>query len=183
MKGRDPGASVAIPAPLAETVTALYGQTGEAWLAALPQLVGELAGRWGLTVEPPFAGLSYNYVAPAVTAAGEPAVLKVGVPNRELATEMAALQHYAGRGAVRLLASDAERGALLLERLRPGTMLAQEPDDERARYVGLAKTRLQHIFTALGMNVLRLGAWWAETPHAQTRVSSFSKLAPAAAPI
>lgn len=55
-------------------------------------------------------------------------------------------------------------------------------DLRRARYVGLAKTRLQHIFTALGMNMLRLGAWWAEAPPARTRVSPFGKLAPTAAP-
>ncbi|MGH2567169.1 MAG: transposase, partial [Bacteroidota bacterium] len=51
-------------------------------------------------------------------------------------------------------------------------------DLRRARYVGLAKTRLQHLFTALGMNVLRLGNWWAEIPPAKTRISPFASLAP-----
>jgi transposase len=52
-------------------------------------------------------------------------------------------------------------------------------DLRRARYIGLAKTRLQHILTALGMNLLRLGAWWAERPPAQTRTSPFARLASA----
>jgi len=51
-------------------------------------------------------------------------------------------------------------------------------DLRRARYIGLAKTRLQHILTALGLNLLRLGAWWAEIPSARTRTAPFARLAP-----
>lgn len=131
-RSRKNAANADVPSRLAQTVRQLYGQAGERWLDTLPELVASLAGRWGLKVAPPFAGLSYNFVAPAVTESGQMVVLKVGVPNRELSTEMDALQHYAGRGAVRLLAADAEAGALLLERLQPGTMLVKETDDEKA---------------------------------------------------
>ena len=51
-------------------------------------------------------------------------------------------------------------------------------DLRHARYIGLAKTHLQHILTALGMNILRLGAWWSEVPKAQTRSCPFSSLKP-----
>jgi transposase len=54
-------------------------------------------------------------------------------------------------------------------------------DLRRARYIGIVKTHLQHLAIALGMNVLRLGAWWADKTLAQTRVSSFARLAPAKA--
>ena len=47
----------------------------------------------------------------------------------------------------------------------------------RARYVGLAKTRLQHILTAAALNVCRLGDWWAGTPLAKTRQSPLVTLA------
>ena len=50
-------------------------------------------------------------------------------------------------------------------------------DLRRARYIGLLKTCLQHLLTALGMNILRLGAWWAEMPQARTRTSPFARLA------
>jgi transposase len=49
-----------------------------------------------------------------------------------------------------------------------------------ARYRGLAKTHLQHVATAAGLNVLRLGAWWQHTPPARTRRSRFAALDPAA---
>jgi transposase len=43
-----------------------------------------------------------------------------------------------------------------------------------ARYCGLAKTSLQHIFTVLAINLTRLVAWWDARPKAQTRPSRFA---------
>ncbi len=54
------------------------------------------------------------------------------MPNPELRTEIAALRVYAGRGIVRLLDADSDRGLLLLERIRPGTPLVELDDDEAA---------------------------------------------------
>jgi transposase len=45
-------------------------------------------------------------------------------------------------------------------------------------YVGLAKTHLQHILTAVALNLIRLGDWLSEVPHAQTRQSRFMDLKP-----
>ena len=49
----------------------------------------------------------------------------------------------------------------------------------RSRYVGAAKTHLQHVVTAVAVNVVRLLAWFAGIPKAQTRLSTFARLAPA----
>jgi transposase len=46
----------------------------------------------------------------------------------------------------------------------------------QARYRGLAKTHLQHLLTAVALNVVRLGAWWLGTPPATTRVTPFAAL-------
>lgn len=46
----------------------------------------------------------------------------------------------------------------------------------QARYIGLAKTHLQHLLTACAINVSRLNDWLTETPLAKTRVSRFSAL-------
>ena len=46
----------------------------------------------------------------------------------------------------------------------------------RTRYIGLAKTHLGHILTAVAVNVLRIGAWLAGTPRAKTRRSAFATL-------
>ncbi|HEX8352678.1 MAG TPA: aminoglycoside phosphotransferase family protein [Pyrinomonadaceae bacterium] len=118
----------------ARVTVALHGEAGRLWLSGLPALVEECAARWSLEVGPPFAPLSYNYAAPAEGPGGERLVLKLGVPAPELIREAEALRVFAGRGAARLVDSDAGCGALLLERLEPGTQLAAlcEADDEAA---------------------------------------------------
>lgn len=123
---------IKIPESFAQKTSAVHGAAGVAWLRALPELLADCARQFEITVQPPFPELSYNFVAPAVRKDGTAVVLKLGVPHRELTTEIAALRHFDGRGAVRLLAGDAARGVLLLERLRPGRMLAERDDDEQA---------------------------------------------------
>ena len=45
-----------------------------------------------------------------------------------------------------------------------------------ARYIGEAKTHLQHVLTAAAINVVRLGNWLMQTPLAKTRTSAFQTL-------
>jgi transposase len=47
----------------------------------------------------------------------------------------------------------------------------------QSRYIGLAKTALQHILIAVALNLLRLCAWYDEQPVAKTRRSAFAALA------
>ena len=131
-----------------QTIKNTFGADGESWLSTLPDLIVAASRRWNLTNIQPVPNLSYNFVAFAhrlPSLSGSPSgalregvggegnvVLKLGVPNRELTGEIATLQFYNGRGAVRLLDADAEKGMLLLERLRPGHMLAALEDDVRA---------------------------------------------------
>jgi len=46
----------------------------------------------------------------------------------------------------------------------------------RSRYVGLAKTHLQHLLTAAAMNVVRMLRWLAGEVKAATRSSAFARL-------
>jgi transposase len=50
-----------------------------------------------------------------------------------------------------------------------------------SRYLGLAKTHLQHVVTAVAVNLVRLGEWWAGRAKAPTRRSHFAALNPALA--
>jgi transposase len=54
-------------------------------------------------------------------------------------------------------------------------------DLRRSRYLGLVKTRLMPLLVATALNFLRVAAWLAEIPRAQTRPSAFAALAAAAA--
>src|SRR5439155_1079919 len=46
----------------------------------------------------------------------------------------------------------------------------------QCRYIGLAKTRFQHVITALAMNVVRIDAWLTGRPFAKTRRSAFAAM-------
>ncbi len=46
----------------------------------------------------------------------------------------------------------------------------------RSRYIGLARTHLQHVITAAALNLVRVMDWLAEVPEATTRKSRFAAL-------
>lgn len=50
----------------------------------------------------------------------------------------------------------------------------------QTRYIGLAKTHLQHVLTGVAMNLTRLADWLEHVPRAQTRQSRFQVLSRAA---
>ena len=103
--------------------TELTSGEGRAWLASLPELVASVEDEWGVRTGSPFTRGSAAWTAPATTAEGEAAVLKVGWPHREGRFEAEGLGVWAGAGAVRVLRSDTERWAMLLERCLPGVAL------------------------------------------------------------
>jgi Transposase DDE domain len=45
-----------------------------------------------------------------------------------------------------------------------------------ARYRGLRKVRLQHVFSAVALNLIRLNAYWNGHPLDRTRTSRLSRL-------
>ncbi|MBM2619573.1 aminoglycoside phosphotransferase [Actinoplanes sp. LDG1-06] len=103
----------------------------EEWLAELPEVVAGLAERWGLELGRPFQpGGTVSWVAPVP---GD-RVLKVSWMHDEARDEATALRVWEGRGTVRLLRSEVfgQTNALLLERCRPGTTLADalSPPDQ-----------------------------------------------------
>ncbi|MCA1726032.1 MAG: aminoglycoside phosphotransferase family protein, partial [Thermomicrobia bacterium] len=129
-----------IPADFARTTMARSGVSGRDWLDRLPAILDGCAARWGLTIGPPMTPLSHNYVVAGRRNDGTAAILKICLPEDGFASEVAALRHFDGRGSARLLASDAESAALLLERCEPGTTLARTAvvDDERATSIAAA---------------------------------------------
>ncbi|KXK63084.1 aminoglycoside phosphotransferase [Micromonospora rosaria] len=103
---------------------------GRAWLAELPRLVAECAQRWSLRLGPPFPYAMVSLALPAYRPDGTAAVLKLQYPGPDSRHEAAALAAWDGTGAVRLLAYDADRRALLVERCEPGGPLHRLPLEE-----------------------------------------------------
>ena len=151
-----------LPASFIDTIRKAFKEDGEKFLAVLPALIDEFSERWGLVDVQPVPNLSFNFVAFAKRPSTEQNVmLKMGVPNNELLSEIAALKLFNGNGACELLESDKDRGVFLLERLNPGTMLAElEDDDERT-----------HIAADVMLNIQRKGG---EIPPLQDKFIKLS---------
>jgi len=179
-----------LPPDFIQTIQNTFKEDGKRWLESLPDLLDEASRRWDLTDIQPVPNLSYNFVTfahlPAYASAagtGERSrwsssreaeyrdqaqskgagdvVLKLGVPNRELTSEIAALQRYNGHGAAQLLDANAEKGMLLLERLRPGTMLSTLEDDEQAIYIAAdVMSQLWRSIPENPSNFIQLKDWF-----------------------
>lgn len=114
---------------------------GAAWLSELPDLVAGCVSDWGLTLAAPFEPAAISWVAPAELPDGRGAVLKVNFPEPESEHEADALECWAGAGAVRLLAHDRARRALLLARCEPGAQLRDVPDEAEANRIAAGVLR------------------------------------------
>jgi streptomycin 6-kinase len=134
---------------------------GRAWLGRLPRLVTECAEQWSLRIGDAFP-YAFESLASAVTLPdGTDAVLKVQFPGRENEHEAAALKRWNGDGAVRLLAHDAHRHALLLERCEPGTALSDLEQDEALSVVASLLPRLWKHAGEPFRSLADEAAWWA----------------------
>ncbi|WP_320775275.1 aminoglycoside phosphotransferase family protein [Streptomyces sp. CRN 30] len=102
---------------------------GDDWLAGLPGAARRAVALRGSTVERvQVPGGRSSLVVLVHTADGTPAVLKLAPPRARPESERAALAHWGGRGAVRLLEPFVEEGGLLLERLHPDVSVRSLPE-------------------------------------------------------
>jgi streptomycin 6-kinase len=99
------------------------------WRESIPDLVAECAEDWGLRLGEPYEPGAAGYAVRAELADRRPVVLKLIYPHRESEHEADALALWDGDGAVKLLARDDDRSAMLLERCEPGTTLAAPGPD------------------------------------------------------
>jgi streptomycin 6-kinase len=118
---------------------------GTEWLETLPRLAADCAERWSLELGEPFPDSNVSLTVSATRDDGTPAVLKLNFPEPESEHEADALAHWGGDGAVRLLETDSDRNALLVERALPGTSLWQVEDDEEA--TGIAASVLRRLWS------------------------------------
>ena len=131
-----------IPAEFAQRSIDIDGEPARDWVAQLPALLESLADLWSLSLGSPFPPLSYSYLCPVSRQDNTEAVLKLRFPGPGMAREVECLTAFAGDGAVLLLESDVDRGALLLERIRPGSDLSALTDDEAVQQFATVVRRL-----------------------------------------
>ncbi|MEO7754455.1 MAG: aminoglycoside phosphotransferase family protein [Terracoccus sp.] len=140
-----------VPAHFAHAVSTYPADgwsSGEDWVEALPGLLADLLAEWELEpIGPSLFGACAIAVPVRLLGAGREAagvsgeaVLKVGWPHPEAATESLALQSWNGHGAARLLRADPARFALLLERLHERDLTGVDIDEACEVLGGLLAT-------------------------------------------
>lgn len=117
------------------------GVSGDDFLRQLPPLLDALLADWELHPDGPARHGECALVLPVTGRRGS-AALKVTWPHPEARHEHLALKAWGGRGAVRMIAADPARWALLLERALPERDLQHVPIEAACTQLGALLTRL-----------------------------------------
>lgn len=157
-----------LPPDFLRNIRNAFPGQGEQWLLDLPSLLNEATCKWDLTIGEPML-LSYNYVCAAKRADGTDVVLKIGVPNREFISELTALRHFNGDGAVRVLEADAEKYMFVLERLKPGEMLVSLEDDEKRTEIAAEIMLKMWRPAPQGLPLIQLSEWFGQLSELRPR--------------
>ena len=153
-----------VPDPLPEgTRELVQHESGRVWLDQLPLFLDEVVERWQLTIGDAFPSASASLTLRAARVDGEPVVLKLQYPHREVEHEAAALAQWDGNGAVRLLAHDPDRHALLLELCEPGTPLFGLDQDPALEVLVELLPRLWQPSNRAFISLADEAAHWAAT--------------------
>jgi streptomycin 6-kinase len=115
---------------------------GRNWLDVIHDTTRWCADQWNLTIGHELRLGLVGYVMEATDSDDRPLVLKLRDPGRLYQREVAALGAFNGRGAAKIISSAPEKGAMLLERVNPGTEMGELADrvDTAEGAVGLIKT-------------------------------------------
>ena len=143
-------------------------EAGRAWLASFPAVAAECADRWNLVLGDVFPDAFVSAPITATLDDGTEAVLKLQFPDRETEHEAEALLQWDGDGAIRLLAHDPERHALLLERCTPGTPLSAVGADDALSVLVRLLSRLWQPAGPSFRPLAEEAAWWVERLERRT---------------
>jgi streptomycin 6-kinase len=164
---------IVVPAELAELHEKYSGEDGRLWIAGLPAMAVASMDRWELVGDGQLASGAVALIIPVARRDGSKAVLKLQPVDDETGGEPAALQAWAGRGAVRLLEHDPDSGAMLLERLDASRDLSTMQDDlAAAEIIARLLVQLNSVPAPAGLRQLRdvAAATLAGGPEAIRRV-------------
>ncbi len=151
--------TTSIPAVVRNKAVALGA---EQWLANLDDLIACICDDWDLTLGKTFEEGTEAFVAEAFCADGSQAVLKLLIPRYgdEAVNERLVLQLADGQGCATLLRYDAERSALLLERLGPSLYDLGLRYDDRLRILADTARQLWRPAPGCGLPTGAAKAAW-----------------------
>lgn len=102
----------------------------ERWLASLPSVVEQMCSKWGIALDREMPDTFASVVLFGHSTTLGPVVLKSLPFADEFLAQARSLELAAGANVVRLYDADVDHGAMVLERILPGTELAQVAMDD-----------------------------------------------------
>lgn len=125
-----------IPQAFREHIRWVYvDQSSRDWFDTLPAVMGEVLEHWQASVDGESRHGAEGIAVP-VRVGGQPLMVKFQQPTAAFAEQAQALRDWCGRGMVRLIEADLDRGAMLLERLDDARPFSAEPLDEALVEIG-----------------------------------------------
>lgn len=106
-------------------VCELFGAAGDAWLTNLPNLAQECFTLWSLQATGEATAHRASWIIPVQLKSGRPAILKMVPYPKAILRESRALQAMAAPILAEAIATEGRLGAVLLERIDPGTPMDQ----------------------------------------------------------
>lgn len=104
----------------------------QAWFTDLPERLDTWCRDWEIELERRELPDTVSLVLFGTSAKAGPVVIKIGPPGFEREAEVAATRAASGAGMVRLIADDPDFSLIMLERLFPGSELADSGLDDAA---------------------------------------------------
>jgi streptomycin 6-kinase len=142
------------------------GTDADEWLAAVPDLISSVTGRWDLHVTAVANRIDAFGLSIPARRDSDRVTLRIAYPDAFLADETAALRAWDGAGAVRVLEED-DRGAQLRSSPSPGTALSLERNEMRALRMVADALRQLWIAPPNGMQTLaaEVRTWGSSMPE------------------
>jgi len=144
-----------------------FGDGVQSWMDELPARLLVLRERWSLELESVLPKGSMSVVLRCRTAEGQRAMLKISPDQERVAREIAGLAHWSTPHVPTVLRSDPSMGALLMEKIEPGTPLQDSGTYPALRDVAQLLTALhaqgrpEFAFPSVADRVVYLFAAWA----------------------
>lgn len=123
-----------IPQEIKDKLLNSRGKLAYDWVNNLEQIVNSVISNWKINELKPFPNISYNFVASGKLPDEKEIVLKIfPVYDQEGKYEVEALKVFDGKEAAKLLDSNIDLGAMLLEKITPGISLRQLDMDDTSK--------------------------------------------------
>ena len=121
---------------LEKNISSTFGSAGILWLQNLEEIIGKCKKRWNLSNCQTVGNLSFNYVCTAESPEYGDVILKIGVLENEILSEVNTLKYLKSSNICSCYDYDRNFNAMLLERILPGNNLYSIGDIEKQIKLG-----------------------------------------------